>query len=710
MPRMTFRRMRDGLIHVACAVLLVGTLVGCGERGTPTASVPTQPRPTIPYQPLPSATPTATPRVAPTPMPTLPAPVFTVPLPTIMPTPTPPDRPVLFATVTLSQLPGAGHAPSAIALLGEQAYVCNRSSNNVSILAQGQVKAVVPVGNQPNALVASPALGRVFVLNLLDSSISVIEGERVVATWPVGEPCTSLALVEGELWVGLIQGGRIVILSPQDGRRLGEVALSQKSNVLNIVAGAQGRAYVATYGRTQIVDAPLRREVASISLNTSLALSASLKEGSVYVTEYDAQAQQNYLVALDMNHLAEKARAPLAADIQGVLADPQRDRIYALSSYTHQLLMLDSNDYRTVGQLAVGRGPRALALDQSSGLLYIANATSDNITIVDTRTDTIKQTIALSMQIADVHAPPLGNRVYLASPSSNAILTVDEGGSLERWLEVSHPTQVSMVASRGAIAVLSSLEARLWLYDLAGRLLLTHETGRDPHGLLVDDFQQRIYAGDLVLDLMSGMTHTLRIPTLYEGDAAPVQVVQDTRRGTLYAVAFNGIPGSNGGNVVTRLSEDGSPSAAHGLGRLSVIDLLYDEQMDHFYATHVRMGNYGLSVSEAETEREILYIPLSGYPAKMALNPATQHLWVLLQPSGSAADSRIGATVLAFDARTLGQVAEIKLEGRADVLAVDPGSSRVYVAGGGLGAFYMIQDVAMPAPASRIPTHTPAVR
>ena len=126
-----------------------------------------------------------------------------IPLPSPTAVPTKPSQPMLADALTVGQLPAAGYRPAGVAVLDGQVYVANRSSRNVSIIAEGAVRQVVPVGGQPSAVVADPQRGRVFVLNEEDKTVAVLEKSAVVQTWPLPGAATSLALIGEDLWVGL---------------------------------------------------------------------------------------------------------------------------------------------------------------------------------------------------------------------------------------------------------------------------------------------------------------------------------------------------------------------------------------------------------------------------------------------------------------------------------------------------------------------------
>ncbi len=83
--------------------------------------------------------------------------------------------------------------------------------------------------------------------------------------------------------------------------------------------------------------------------------------------------------------------------------------------------------------IPVGLHPAALALDESKNLLYVANANSDSISVINTSTNTVAATIALDVYPEKVKgiAPtslalsPGGARLYASCGGINAIAVID---------------------------------------------------------------------------------------------------------------------------------------------------------------------------------------------------------------------------------------------------------------------------------------------
>ena len=190
----------------AVLLFLVALLVGCGgsppspsatdvgaQQGT---AFPTLPSPSA--TPLPSSTlavPTVSPGANPSP-----------PTQTIQPTP-PQARtlaaPSVLASFDLNPLPGEGRAPSALAMLGDDLYVANRTTQNLGVIQAGRVRAFVTLPGNPSALVSDAAHNRIYASSYETPTLYLVENEKLVAQATAGGRINALALDEDTLFVAL---------------------------------------------------------------------------------------------------------------------------------------------------------------------------------------------------------------------------------------------------------------------------------------------------------------------------------------------------------------------------------------------------------------------------------------------------------------------------------------------------------------------------
>lgn len=119
---------------------------------------------------------------------------------------------------------------------------------------------------------------------------------------------------------------------------------------------------------------------------------------SASVAIYDAQSGR------------EVGRVPLPGAVPGTSVFPLsiaalRDgrRVYAVSERDGGVYVIDASDAahaRQITFIATGANPDAALLDKSQRRLFVANAGSDTISVIDTRADRVTETVLLRPQIA----------------------------------------------------------------------------------------------------------------------------------------------------------------------------------------------------------------------------------------------------------------------------------------------------------------------
>lgn len=688
-------------------LLLVGT--ACRGPATPTP-VPPLERPSA-TPAMPGAFATSTPPQSTATAGVTPAAIATRPSPEARSSPSsmvPPsdlDAPEIVATVSLGGQPEAGREPSGLARLSDRLYVAHRASDSVSLIADARVIKTLPVGRAPVAIVASQALGRLYVANGGDASLSVMEDERVRATWPLEAEPAALALVGKELWIGPAFGQAIAILSAETGALLGEVPLPKMELISELAVAPDGATvYAGSFSTLYVVDVAGRRVVDEVGLPAISALARSSDGQALYLTGYDPEAQTSLLRVLDAHTLQTEARAAVPSDTVEIVVDSNGRRIYLLSDLPNLITVLDARSLTQLAGSAVGYGPRYALLDASGERLYVASRRADSLTVLDAETLKRLAVVPLATRINAMAVDPLSGRLYMTSGSSDEIWVYDGVQRVDTWAADPFPGEIAVLPQQGQVAVLSGAAGDLALFDRGGDLVTRIELGEGGEGLLIDEPTARIYAGGVLLNLQLERARDLRVQSGMGTVEAPVQVVLDTRRGRAYGVVFNGIPGSNGGYIVRPLDGEEWPT----WGRLSVVDALYDEELDRFYTIWVRMGTAGLQVDRAEDGQPLYDLRLSEAPSLLGLNPATGHLWLALVERGGTPEEPV-AQLRAYDTHSMAVVAEIELPAPADAMAMDPRNGLVYVASNALSQLMVIADVALTAPvgAQAVPTVTP---
>ncbi len=195
-----------------------------------------------------------------------------------------------------------------------------------------------PVGRQPHDATAA-AGGRVFVINELDSSMSVVEGDRVVCTLPTPANPGGVAAAEDGARVGAV-GVRSNTLRLYDARALrgvGEVGVG--IGPTHVISDGGRRMFVADTRGDAIIFVDTRPELRVTSRQ-------ALPGGAPYGLAYDARRDELWVTSTERNRVVlfrgrERVRSfPTVRQPNSVTVDERTGRVFVGGRY-RELQLID---------------------------------------------------------------------------------------------------------------------------------------------------------------------------------------------------------------------------------------------------------------------------------------------------------------------------------------------------------------------------------
>lgn len=684
----------DLLISLTLAVLLLGC------AGPPTSAPVVAPPSSVTLQPT-AAAPRPSP-VTPTALPSTRIPQVTAPTLT---------QPTVLARFVLNPLPGAGRGPRALARLGETIYVANGSSDNIAIVRDRRVRAFIPTPNVPYVLLADSARAHVYAGTYASRTLSLIEKDVVVKTVELSGAVQALALAGDTLYVGL---GNSATIEVRDAATLGKksaVKLSKGFDVLNLAVDVpRQRLYATVYGYVIALDLDTLKEQSFFEVPSLFhSFSVNPNDGTLWAGAYRDKEARAYLTAYDANG-KELRSVPLESDLQQSVWDAA-GRIYIPSSFRNELYVVEGASARVLATVHVGLEPMALALDETNHLLYVANFSSDNLTLIDTERLAYVGVIPVAMNLKTLVANEARGRVYAASASTDSVYVI-EGGQVAREITVGrNPVDLARDPKTNRLFVASSADGMLTVVDentltISATKFITNYLNT----VAVDASSNRLFAASAVLKL-----DTLEQEGVYYARGMTIGSLSASRytrvnpaRQKIYAVASNGVPGSNGRFILYTFAES-NLAASKNLGGGNVTALALDPTTQRVYgaSTHPMAYIHFLDVWDADDNR-LAELPLMAYTTGMAVNPRTHHLFLAhahtFDPYPGRFPKRDNAVQI-LDTRTLGEVGWLDVPGGPSAMTTL--GDTLYVAGLDDGALTLLGDVTTAQPPAPTPTFTP---
>ncbi|MCX7839204.1 MAG: YncE family protein [Anaerolineae bacterium] len=652
-----------------------------------------------------ACTPLATPTIAPPTITPLPSTTFT------------PTRLATLATlgmrerISLRDLPGIGRAPRALVALGDKFYTANTSTDNLAVIQGERVVKFIPVP-QPIAL-TTDSQQRLYIASA-DKTIHLLVNDQVTRTQNLAEEPSALLFQDNRLFVGAAIKPQIFMLDPATLQTTRVITLANIYGILNLAGDpARQRIYALAYEKLLVLDSNTGQVLATYATPASYyTLLVSPNGDTLYVTSYDATTNTQYLVALDPHSGTTRGRVQVGGDPRSALFSRDGARVYVANSFSNTISVIDARTMTTLATVAVGMQPHALAFDSTARHLYVANYGSDNVHVIDLQTHQVVITIPLAMNVTALVANESAQRVYVANASTDSVFVVESGRVSKEIVVGRHPIDLVHDATNARLIVANRANGTLTLVDEATwSARVTPPITRTLSAIALDATRARLFADGVILDAktLTPQGHlALRGVTL--GSLTTPQLIHlNPNLDRLYAIAWNGVPGSNSRNVTYSIDSNTLQQRTTLAYAGNHNHLAIDPQTNRVFiaGTHPLAFTSELNVFDAN-DQKVFGLMLPARPMGMLLNPATHHLFLSLSPMrapiATTTPTPTTEMVVVLDINSFGEVARWQMNAPGKMTRL---GDTIYVANRDDGSLTVIQDARAPIPPSPTPTFTP---
>ncbi len=700
--------------YFVLGLFLVTVLVACsdGAAQTPTSVPPTFP-PVALAQTTFAPTPTATQTAVPT-SPSAPGATATAQV-TNLPTQTPARQaPSILTKFKLFDLPGEGRAPGALALLGDSLYVANRSSGNLAVVREDAVKQFIPIGMSPSALAADPARNRIYAGTYETPTVSLLENGNLVKQVSAEGRINALALDGNTLFVALDNDAIIERYDATTLAKKDQLKLSQGFGVGDLVVDKpRNRLYAAIYGKIIGIDLAAFKELSTLEvpyLYSHFAVNPA--DGSIWGGAYDENTSKAYVVGFGPDG-KEIGRLTIGADLRAVAFD-NTGRLFVLDHFNNRVYVIQTPQAQLLATIPVNEAPSAGLVDSARNMLVVANQDNDNLAKIDLGTLKVVKTIPLASDITALATNATRGRVYAASGSTNSIFVIEGNRVIAEVKAGNYPVDLGVDPTTNRVYAANRADGTLSVIDedsltVTASPFITTSLST----VAVDPANHKLFAGSTVLN-----PDTLAPETTFfaKGFTINSQTVAEYERVNpalqkIYAIASNGVPGSNSRLTLYRFSYD-DLTQSKLLGSKNggnTTALAIDPSTNNLFATntHPLAFTHGLDVFDAQ-DNLVQSLTQASRTSALVVNPETHHLFLAhadtFAPYPREPLPRDN-TVEILDTRTLGVVTTLDVPGepwRMTLLR-----DTVYVASREDGTITIIGDTATSQPPAPTPTLTP---
>ncbi|MFJ4153004.1 beta-propeller fold lactonase family protein [Streptomyces galbus] len=264
---------------------------------------------------------------------------------------------------------GAGPTAVAIAPNGEEAYVANGRSGDVSVLDTGDKRqvATVPVGSRPSGVAFGADGTRAYVANAGSNTVSVIDTaqRRVVATIGVGSSPGALAVTPdgARLYVANNGSGTVSVIDTTSNTKLSDDSVGKRPIALAVLPDGS-KVLVADNGSNDVsvLDVGTDKVTQTVAAGSGPSGIAVSPDGTrAYVSNVDSddvtvlKADVQRVYSIDRGATIDVGSHPL-----GVAVSPDGEKVYVPDNGGKKTSVIETDD-NSVSTSDVGSGPAAVA-------------------------------------------------------------------------------------------------------------------------------------------------------------------------------------------------------------------------------------------------------------------------------------------------------------------------------------------------------------
>jgi YVTN family beta-propeller protein len=262
-----------------------------------------------------------------------------------------------------------------------------------------------------------------------------------------------------------------------------------------------------------VVNTETNKIIDNIPIEGATSIAYDSTSGYLYVaSSIINEPGQIYVIDSNSNDIVENFT--VATLPSALLFDPSNNYLYVahqppLFSGLQTVSIINTLNNEAIGSLTVGTNPIGLALDPLNGYIYVANQYSDNVSIIDSVTDTVIGSIYLGQYSAPsaitvdssngeifITVPSTGNVSIISSTTNDFLKNITVGGTNPTSIIYNPFNRDIYVANEG-----SSLGGNVSIINTTNYNVIDSLVyGNGPDGLALNSLSGVVYVSDFISD------------------------------------------------------------------------------------------------------------------------------------------------------------------------------------------------------------------
>jgi YVTN family beta-propeller protein len=169
---------------------------------------------------------------------------------------------------------------------------------------------------------------------------------------------------------------------------------------------------------------------------------------------------------------------------------------YITNNGSNNVSVIDTASNTVTATVAVGPNPTGVAVHPAGTRVYVANQSSNTVSVIDTASNTVTATVAVGTFPTGVAVNPAGTRVYVSNLAGNTVSVLDTASNTVTGTVAvgTNPVGVAVNPAGTRVYVANQSGNTVSVLDTASNsVIATVTVGANPAGLVVNPAGTRVY-------------------------------------------------------------------------------------------------------------------------------------------------------------------------------------------------------------------------
>ncbi|MQG36792.1 MAG: hypothetical protein FI719_00355 [SAR202 cluster bacterium] len=321
---------------------------------------------------------------------------------------------------------------------GELVAAVNPDSDSITLVDSASlvVKAEIPVGKNPKTLCFTPDSANVLVSNHDSANISVVSLKNAaeIVRYSIGLMPYGIVTDGTNIYVAEFAAGNVSVLNLKNGRQVDNIAVEAFPAGLALTTDRKRLLVTHLFsGKVTNIDTQTLTATGTVSTGSDISLNQGIVIGPGGEKAYLPQTRSNtdntallfdstvfpVVNVLDLSELKLLVRERITLDTAdepvnmpfAVAITPEEDTVFVANAGSDDVSVIDLGNNRGLEHIAVGANPRGIAITPDGAQVFVNNVLDGTLSVIDTDDLAVTHTLALT-EIGLSEALLLGKKIF----------------------------------------------------------------------------------------------------------------------------------------------------------------------------------------------------------------------------------------------------------------------------------------------------------